>query len=110
MRRGGLDTHHCSAGSTILDRVLTLEAGLDPMIDISFAADVVGRHAIVWHADDRFFPTAPSEFASVIPEGLADTLDIIKYANLTTDELTNPNRHGVGTVPSTADVEERLDR
>src|SRR5262249_25246001 len=39
--------HHRGTGSGILDRSATLEAGFDPVVDVTLAGDVVRRHAVV---------------------------------------------------------------
>ena len=39
--------HHRGTGSGILDRSAALEAGFDPVIDVTLAGDVVRRHAVV---------------------------------------------------------------
>src|SRR4029077_4510172 len=53
-----LNTHHCRAGAGVFDRRGAFEAGFDPVIDIAFTADVVGRHAVVRQMDHSVLPAA----------------------------------------------------
>jgi hypothetical protein len=61
------------------------------------------------HVSRRILSAAPSQFVCVVHKRrLLDAFDVIRRANLATDELNKPNRHRVGTMPCTTDVEERL--
>src|SRR5262249_49675717 len=102
--------HHRGTGSGILDRSAALEAGFDPVVDVTLAGDVVRRHAIVRQVDDHIFPAAPAQFVCVICERLADAFDVIQQPDLAAHELREPDRHRVRPVPRSADVEERLHR
>jgi hypothetical protein len=78
------------------------------MIDVALAGDVVMSNAIMRQADDRFLPAAPSQLAGIVGEWLANALDVIEQSDLSTNELADPDRHGIGAVAGSANVHERL--
>jgi hypothetical protein len=49
---GRFYAHHRGTGSGILDRSDALEAGFDPVVDVTLAGDVVRRHTVVRQADN----------------------------------------------------------
>jgi hypothetical protein len=88
------DPHHCRASPAILDRRFTLEAGLSPVVDVSFPGDVVVRHAVVRQADNRLLPAAPPQLAGIVGKWLSDAFDVLEQPDLSADELADPDRRG----------------
>src|SRR6516225_10718441 len=102
--------HHRGTGSGILDRNAAVEAGFDPVVDVTLAGDVVRRHAIVRQVDDHIVPAAPAQLVCVICKRLSDAFDVIQQPDLTAHELGNPNRHRIRAVSRAANIEECLHR
>jgi hypothetical protein len=71
--------HHRRTSASVLYRISTFKTGLNPVVDVTFARDVVVSHTIMRQVNDRVLPAATSQLGSVKPQWLPNALDVIEY-------------------------------
>src|SRR5262249_28073737 len=103
-----LNPHHGCTRPGVLDRRFTLKIGFSPVVEVSFASNIVGRYAVMRQADDPFLPAAPPQLAGIKGKWLSDAFDAVEQPYLAANELTDPDRHSVRPAACAANVHEGL--